>query len=130
MATWKEVARLSDLDPKWIRHDPKWNYEKNQRPLGLRFKCPLCLDTQLCVLFLNPVDGGPPAPNDASIPGNDSGRRWARSGMEFEEMSLSPSLDVPGHGHWWLRDGLLYSAGLKPTTDGPKPSTATPSPGT
>lgn len=86
--------RLLDLEPKWVRHDPKWVYEKNLRTIGVRFQCPSCRSTQISVLFLNPPDNYPSAPNDNSIPGNNGGKRWARSGLKFEDLTLTPSVDA------------------------------------
>ena len=98
--------KLTDLDPQWILWDAKgWTHEKNLRRVGVRFDCPHCKNTQICVLFLNSVDGHPSAPNDDKIPGNSGGNRWARSGLEFVDMSLSPRIDAPGHWHGFVTGG-------------------------
>jgi hypothetical protein len=47
----------------------------------------------IAVLFENPLDGGLKHPDDPSIVGNNSGRRWTRSGTTFDDLTLHPSVD-------------------------------------
>jgi hypothetical protein len=97
--------RLVDLEPVWI----KGGYMRNG--VGVRFLCPNCRRTQLAVLFMNPLDGGSMLPRDNSQCGEHEGRRWARSGMSFEDLTVSPSIDASrpnekpcqqegGKSHW------------------------------
>ena len=97
--------RLIDLEPRWIKVDPRWSHEKNLRPVGISFKCPHCDKFRFETLFLNPVDGYASAPDDKSIPGNCNGKRYARSGLGFDDMSLAPTVSVSGHWKWELLDG-------------------------
>jgi hypothetical protein len=58
-------------------------------------KCP----RRIFVFFDKPLDGGAPIPGE---------RLWQRSGGDsFETMTLAPSIDASGEGHWhgWVRDG-------------------------
>jgi len=70
------------------------------RIVGLRFTCPYSDGPgphpeghSICVLFANPPDGGPAHPDDPGCPGNNGGKRWARSGVSLASLSLSPSVD-------------------------------------
>lgn len=104
--------RLTELNPILIKY-------KGRRGVGVRFYCPVCRGCQIAVLFLNPLDGGPSVPNDPEALGNNGGCRWARSGMTFEDMTLSPSVDVskagsppcteggPSHWHGFMTDGEI-----------------------
>ena len=96
--------RLSEFNPKWIM-------QRHKRVVGIRFDCPCCRGTQLCILFLNPPDGGPSQPKDENFPGNNWGNRWARSGLTFEDLTLSPSVDASGTGHW---HGHVENGEVKP----------------
>lgn len=82
--------KLLDLQPQWIYQ----KYGAYGRIVGVRFQCPKCRGCQIAVLFLNPPDGGPSQPPDENFCGNHGGRRWARSGLEFNELSISPSIDA------------------------------------
>jgi hypothetical protein len=79
--------RLTDLHPEPIKYN-------GRRGVGVKFKCPACQVVTLAVLFLNPLDGGPSIGDDENCLGNNKGKRWARSGMTFEDMSLHPSVDA------------------------------------
>lgn len=85
--------RLTELNPQWIM-------QRHKRVVGVRFQCPCCRETQICILFLNPPDGGPSQQNDETFCGNNWGNRWARSGLSFEDLTLSPSVDASSTGHW------------------------------
>lgn len=84
--------RLTELDPVWLK-------TPGRAGLGITFDCPYCRKFPLTVLFLNPLDGGPSMPDDPNTVGNNAGRRWARSGMDFESLSIHPSIDQPHKGH-------------------------------
>lgn len=84
--------KLVDLDPSWIT--------KGGRVIGVRFICPNNDGPgphpeghSVCVLFANPPDGGHAHPDDPSCPGNNGGNRWMRTGIDFEDMTLAPSVD-------------------------------------
>ena len=88
--------RLVDLFAEWIQHDG--------RVVGVKFACAHCPHVEgaptLAVLFANPLDGGPPAPDDPGAVGNNAGRRWQRAGDTLDTLSLSPSVDCSACGHW------------------------------
>lgn len=96
---------LTDLNPRWTVGHP------DRVGIGVEFDCPgpCCAGKpspdgwndpeegkskkfRLSVRFHNPLDGGP-----AFNPGR---YMWTRAGDTFETLSLSPSLDASGFGHW------------------------------
>lgn len=89
--------RLTDLDPHWI-HGP-WG--ASRCGLGVSFRCPHCGAVVLGLLFENPLDGGTPAPPQYDGFGGNGGRRWRRVGLDLSELTISPTIEVPGHwaGH-------------------------------
>lgn len=98
--------KLSELHPKWgvdadIVIGGKNVHDPNRTGMGITFDCPCCKTTRLGVFFANPVDGKSPT-DDAEL-------LWTRSGTTFEDLSLSPSIDVSKHGHWhgFIRDGQI-----------------------
>lgn len=99
--------RLTELDPQWINHG-------DRKGVGVRFWNPLRTRPDgssrgmVRVLFANPIDGGPPLPNDDSIASNNDGCRWQRSGDTFETLTLSPSIDE-GEGGW---HGFVTNGGV------------------
>jgi hypothetical protein len=93
--------RLAELEPEWIYQ----KYGHYGRIVGVRFRCPHCKETWLPVLFLNAPDSGPSQPDDEKFQGNHGGKRWARSGLTFEDLTLSPSLEVPDHWHGHVQHG-------------------------
>lgn len=95
--------KLKDLEPKWL------NFEKGRTGVGLQFNCPGYIGMKLHILFMNPVDGGASRKPDIELPGNNNGIRWARSGMDFESLTISPSIDVPGIWHGHIVDGIVTS---------------------
>lgn len=93
---------FTELDPVWLTH-------KRLEGYGVRFRCPHC-NCQIPILFLNPANGDKPLPNDPQHVGNNHGYRWSRSGLKFEEMSLAPSIQLEGHGHWHVINGQVTNA--------------------
>lgn len=85
--------KLTELDPKWISH-------AGRDRVGVRFLCPHCRSTYLAVLFKNPVDGGFPVSDAYDGIGANFGNRWQRDGDTFDTLSISPSIDTSGTGHW------------------------------
>lgn len=95
--------KLKDLEPKWL------NLERFRTGVGLQFNCPNGSGMKLHILFMNPLDGGASKPDDITTPGNNNGVRWARSGMDFDSLTVSPSIDVPGIWHGHINDGIVTS---------------------
>lgn len=110
--------KFSELEPVWLN-------TKTRLGVGVRFHCTGC-GTQIQVLFLNPMDGKPPLPNMPDTIANNSGNRWARSGLNFEELSLHPSVNAISsckpecttekhvcaqhdHGHWNILHGEIFN---------------------
>lgn len=96
--------RLTDLSPSWI-------YQKGKRVVGVRFLCPCCHQLQLGALFLNCPDGATSQPNDPDFTMNNWGNRWSRSGLTFDDLTLSPAIDASADGHWHghINDGNLIT---------------------
>lgn len=89
--------RLADADPRW------YSEGNGRRGQGINFLCPNPGHEQ-CYIgcpFENPIDGGPP------IEPVYNGNYWQRTGESFDTLSLTPSLDVPGHWHGFITGGEL-----------------------
>jgi hypothetical protein len=99
-------VKLTELDPRWftIAHPA----DGVDFRIGLTFLCPHCRTQRLGVQFDPPID-----------PGNLIGRFgilwpkahhvWQRTGDTFETLTLTPSIDASGDGHWhgWITDGQI-----------------------
>ena len=113
--------RLSALNPRWFA-------EAGRHGQGVTFDCPCCLGkpnaVRLAAAFAPPLDGGAPIsltpaallptlwPKPEDRPGLTTvppGIHWQRKGDTFETLTLSPSVDASGSGHWhgWLTGGEL-----------------------
>lgn len=95
--------KLAELNPETIKY-------KGCKGFGVIFDCPHC-DCRLPVLYLNTMNGSPSVPDDPATLGNNSGFRWSRSGLTWEDLTLSPSLQIDGHGHFMVTDGLVLVTG-------------------
>ena len=94
---WALPVKLSSLEPRWVRYE--------RRDVGVSFLCPHCNSFRVEILFLNPGDGLPSVPRGTAEVPDNGGQRWARSGLSWDELSLSPSVDAPGHWHGYILDG-------------------------
>ena len=56
--------------------------------MGMSFRCPHC-EIRLAVWFENPLDGGPSIDRSTH-----RGPFWARSGDDFDALTLVPSIDA------------------------------------
>lgn len=84
--------RLSDLNPRW--------FTQGESPdiVGITFDCPCCAGkTRLGVLFVEEIDRDG-LPNDTHW--TRKGVKWHRTGDTFENLTLTPSVDASGFGHW------------------------------
>lgn len=91
--------RLSDLNPSFFT---EWSPpDQPQRSgCGVIFDCPHCVAAGkpvgereiLSVPFANPIDGGPAMSTRKVL--------WQRTGDTFENLTLAPSVDASGFGHW------------------------------
>lgn len=112
---------LSELNPRWFA-------EEGRRGQGVTFECPCCIGkpngVRLAAAFVPPLDGGAPVslkastiypllwPTDGSSDGRVTvppGIHWLRTGDTFEALTLSPSIDASGAGHWhgWVQNGEI-----------------------
>ena len=95
--------RLTELNPRWL------SFPDGAGRQGVSFDCPCCRGVRLGVFFVNPLDGpavdlkelhrarmDDPVLNDVHV-----GRvLWRRAGDGFEDLTLDPSIDASGFGHW------------------------------
>lgn len=92
-------VKLSELEPEWLHFGASFG-------VGIRFLCPCKKmglaehQNQLTVLFLNTLAGAHSVEDNEAIPGNNGGQRWARSGLTFEDLTLSPRIDASHSGCW------------------------------
>lgn len=95
--------KLTDLRPRPVCD------KEGRRGMGLSFNCPLCGQQRLSIWYANPMDGGPPRealPITPDLPEEIKrlytcyNNRWQRTGDSFENLTLSPSVDASGAGHW------------------------------
>lgn len=89
--------RLIDADPGWITSGAP------RKGMGIIFNCPHC-NSNICVWFSNPLDGGPPAPPEI-LPSP----RWHRTGDNFENLTLIPSINTENHWHGFITNGEIIN---------------------
>ena len=95
--------QLTELDPRWMTIP-------GRHGLGMSFYCPHCQNARIPIWFKNPIDGGPPITKEQAKIGEDQTLYlWARSGDTFEDITLSPSVDVSEWRHWhgFIRNGEI-----------------------
>lgn len=85
--------KLSDLDPHW------YALEEGGPRVGLTFLCPHCRIQRIGVTFHH---RGREAIEDAYIHARASAGEliWTEDGEDFNNLSLTPSVDVSAAGHW------------------------------
>ena len=85
--------KLAELAPHWVV------LEQNGKCVGLSFECPHCRSSRLVVLFHR---SGREALDDAYIRAHSpgTGHIWNMTGNDFDDLSLSPSVDASESGHW------------------------------
>ena len=87
--------RLTERDPHWVSE----SVTRHGQAMGFECPCKVCMKSanplRLSVPFANPLDGGTPVKGF-----NTSGFLWHREGETFETITVSPSVDASGFGHW------------------------------
>jgi hypothetical protein len=85
--------RLADLEPRWFA------LENGGPRVGLTFDCPHCRQVRLGVSFHR---RGREAIDDGYIHARSPSTEhiWALDGADFEDLTLSPSIDASASGHW------------------------------
>lgn len=83
--------RLVDLDPRWFV------FEDGGPKVGLTFECPHCREQRIGVAFHHQ---GHEAIDDAYIRAHSAENIWTMTGVDFADLSLSPSVDASKSGHW------------------------------
>lgn len=78
-------------------------HDEDRVGMALSFDCPCCREVRLAVFFKNPIDG------KVATDDRDDEHLWTRTGDTFETVTLSPSIDASGHGHWHghIRNGQI-----------------------
>lgn len=85
--------RLVDLNPSWFA------LESGGPVVGLSFECPHCRTMRLGIALHHK---GSEAMEDEYIMARSPGTKhiWDFSGSDFNDISLSPSVDASEFGHW------------------------------
>lgn len=103
--------RLVDLHPRWVADHgaPEGAIQ------GVGFDCPCCVGTpratRLAIFFSPPLTPGPPADvsPESFVRRNEADHLsdhhvgellWARTGEDFETLTLAPSINCAKWGHW------------------------------
>jgi len=90
--------KLADLHPAWVQHggegvrDESGNDVPVRLGVGVAFNCPCGCLGRICVLFQNPLDGGPALEN--------AGPLWARCSDSLDSLTLLPSIRRLGGCGW------------------------------
>lgn len=100
--------KLSDLEPSWVRLTDS-GFElvpEASTAQGVMFLCPECyrrnsgpVGTHIVVCWFR--DRGVPG---EATPGPG---RWHASGNSLDDLTLSPSISVPGCWHGFIRSGTI-----------------------
>jgi hypothetical protein len=105
--------RVADLSPRWVGGSlGGW---AGTMTCGLTFRCPHC-ERRIGVLFRPFIDPhgiaasypawaipGAPSPNTGKVPDT---KWWTRaSGETFNDLTLTPSVNVEGHWHGFITNG-------------------------
>lgn len=100
--------RLVDLEPQWLSLAPDKTH-RTQPGVGVSFHCPAChadgRQHRIGVMFLNTLDAAPSVPPTPGLDYDNEGVRWVRQGLTFEDLTLSPSLNLGAHWHGHVYDG-------------------------
>lgn len=106
------TKRLTDLDPRFIRYGRNEHGNETWRDVptlaeaeGIVFDCPVCENGHgVGVTF-----GGRGVPDDLGSTNGERPTRWQVSGTGFEDLTLSPSIDLTKRAtctwHGWIRNG-------------------------
>lgn len=96
--------RLIDLEPSWMV------LRQGGDVVGLTFRCPHCppgergQTTYLGVMFTSVIDRDSANTEEVAWPDYMAKRPgkhfWKRTGDTFENLTISPSVDVSKEGHW------------------------------
>ncbi len=94
--------KLTELNPRWFV------LEDGGARVGLTFECPHCRKERLGVVF---HEAGHEAIDDAYIRAHSptTNHIWTRTGRDFEDLTLSPSIDASSSGHWhgFIQNGVV-----------------------
>ena len=84
--------KLTELEPKWTvtheygEYDETIKANPKRHGMGIIFRCPVCGNHRIGVMFSNPIDGLPA--------GFGIDRLWKRDGKTFDTLTITPSINV------------------------------------
>lgn len=84
---------LLQFNPRWVRDNPY------RLGMGLSFTCPHC-STRIVIWFSNPIDDGERF--------DESSAYFERKGNKFEELTITPVINSPGHWRGKIINGKLF----------------------
>jgi hypothetical protein len=82
--------KLTELNPRWLGYDGE--------KLGLSFDCPHCKVQRLAVAFHH--HGNALTDDQHILAEHPMTKIWDFIGTDFEDATLSPSIDTSASGHW------------------------------
>jgi hypothetical protein len=84
--------KLSELEPRWVGHSNSGVLLR----MGITFLCPHCRSIRIGVMFRNPSVTG----LNGEIVWPEQSKQWHHEGETFNDLTLTPSIDVSKYGHW------------------------------
>ena len=105
--------RLIELSPRWFTfQQPAPEDAGKHWYIGLTFECPHCRKERLAIQFEPEIDEGfgwKFRHWDSYIELRKQ-HLWHRDGETFDTLTLTPSIDGSGAGHWhgWIRNGEVF----------------------
>ncbi len=96
--------KLTDLDATFVDASANGFVHGPECKQGVLFDEPAGSGGKLLVWFANPIGGGPAAGRE-----HTPSPRWTRTGETLETLTLSPSVNVIGGWHGWIRNGEVIT---------------------
>lgn len=104
--------KLTELNPHWITFSQNCGVPVY---IGMTFRCPHCPAGDrgetgyIAVYFDKPVDPEQWLPRCEPL-GKLAEFQWHRVGETFETLTLTPSINAGGVGHWhgWITNGEIH----------------------
>jgi hypothetical protein len=110
--------KLTELEPKWVGISGDgiiWEKRSENVRFGVTFRCPHC-GARVGVMFKPFIDPdglapliqwtlpGAPDPNTGEV---REVKWWRREGDSFDDLTLTPSVNVDGHWHGHITNGAV-----------------------
>lgn len=110
----KELSmRLTELNPRWVTfQNPPPEDEGKRWYIAISFDCPHCRSQRIVVYFEPEIDDGYSwkfSTWEHFANRGHEGPRWHRTGETFEDITLTPSVDVSQMAHWhgFIENGVI-----------------------